>query len=92
MGAISVGVARREKGVISVVNGYTQFDWRGNGVKVDYEAVRAVMFEVKNLFAGARIGYPMIGAGLARGDWGVISRIIDDGLAGEDHALVVLPS
>ena len=37
---------------------------------------------------GKRIGYPRIGAGLAKGDWGVISNIIDVELGGEDHTLV----
>jgi O-acetyl-ADP-ribose deacetylase (regulator of RNase III) len=43
---------------------------------------------VKRRFAGRRIGYPRIGAGLARGDWSIISTIIDEELAGEDHTLV----
>lgn len=72
-----------------VVNGYTQFDYRGRGVKVDYRAVQSVMSAVRQSFTGKRIGYPKIGAGLARGDWDRISRIIDEELAGEDHTLVV---
>jgi len=36
-----------------------------------------------------RIGYPKIGAGLAGGDWDVISRIIDDELMDWDHTVVV---
>lgn len=72
------------------MNGYSQFDYRGRGVLVDYEAVRGVMREVKRRFGGQRIGYPEIGAGLARGDWATISAIIDEELAGEDHTLVLL--
>jgi len=71
-----------------VVNAYTQLHWRGRGVKVDYEAVRSAMREVKAKFSGSRIGYPRIGAGLAGGDWDVIAAIIDEELAGEDHTLV----
>src|SRR5262245_38979996 len=73
---------------ISIVNGYTQFHYRGRGVLADYEAIRGVMRSVKRDFAGRRIGYPKIGAGLARGDWETIARIIDEELAGEDHTLV----
>ena len=40
------------------------------------------------LFADKVIGYPLIGAGLAKGDWQVISKIIDTELAGTDHTLV----
>jgi O-acetyl-ADP-ribose deacetylase (regulator of RNase III) len=35
------------------------------------------------------IGYPAIGAGLAGGDWQLISSIIEEELAGEDHTFVV---
>ena len=73
---------------ITIVNGYTQFHWEGSGVLVDYDAVRSVMREVKSNFSGKRIGYPMIGAGLAKGDWNIISKIIDEELRGEDHTLV----
>lgn len=71
-----------------VVNAYTQFDWRGSGSKVDYPAVESVFDRIAKDYAGLRIGYPRIGAGLAGGDWGRISRIIDTALAGERHALV----
>ena len=70
------------------MNGYTQFHWRGAGVRADYEAIRSVMREVKRSFTGLRIGYPRIGAGLAKGDWSLISNIIDQELEGETHTLV----
>jgi len=72
----------------TIVNAYTQFHWRGGGVKADYEAIRAVMKRIKNDFSGSRIGYPLIGAGLAGGDWSVISEIIEGELHGEEHTLV----
>jgi O-acetyl-ADP-ribose deacetylase (regulator of RNase III) len=71
-----------------VVNAYTQFDWRGSGVKVEYEAVRSCMLWIKERFSGNRIGLPKIGAGLARGDWAIIAAIIDGELSGEDVTLV----
>jgi O-acetyl-ADP-ribose deacetylase (regulator of RNase III) len=46
------------------------------------------MRHVKAKFSGKRIGYPKIGAGLAKGDWNKISKIIDEELAGEEHTLV----
>ena len=88
LGRISFATVRRAKAEFIVVNGYTQFDWDGPGVLVDYEAVAAVMRTVKSEFGGRRIGYPKIGAGLAGGDWTRISAIIDDALAGENHTLV----
>ena len=72
-----------------VVNAYTQFHWRGSGVKADYEAIRNAFKEIKRDFAGKRIGYPMIGAGLAGGDWNTIADIIQQELVDEDHTMVV---
>ena len=79
-------------GNLSVINAYTQYDWQGDGVLADYNAIRSCFRWVKTNFSGQRIGIPMIGAGLAGGDWRVISQIIDEELAGEDLTLVVLPS
>ena len=72
----------------TIVNAYTQFHWRGAGVKADYEAIRSVMKQIKTNYSGSRIGYPLIGAGLAGGDWEVISAIISEELNGESHTLV----
>jgi len=83
----SASVIIRGKKVI-IVNAYTQFDWQGSGVKVDYDAVRNVFKLIKKEFSGLRIGYPAIGAGLAGGDWQIISQIIDEELLDENHVWV----
>jgi O-acetyl-ADP-ribose deacetylase (regulator of RNase III) len=57
-------------------------------VKADYEAMASTMNEVKRRFGGKRIGYPLIGAGLAGGDWSIIASIINRALDGETHTLV----
>lgn len=74
---------------VTVVNAYTQYDYRGPQPNVNYKAIRQAFRAIKQTFPGARIGYPQIGAGLARGDWAVIAAIIDEELAGEDHTLVI---
>ena len=88
LGTISHATLSRNALRITVVNGYTQYTAGGRGVLVNYDALRSVMKNIKNEFSGNRIGYPMIGAGLAGGDWKVISEIIKDELKGEDHTLV----
>jgi O-acetyl-ADP-ribose deacetylase (regulator of RNase III) len=88
LGAISVASVERSGRSLVIVNGYTQFHWRGRGVLIDYDAVRSVMRQVKTSFPGKRIGYPKIGAGLAGGDWVQIAAIVDEELDGEDHAFV----
>ena len=79
--------AESKSGLI-IVNGYTQYHWKGRGKKVDYDALRQVFKKVKKNFSGQKIGYPAIGAGLAGGDWQIISRIIEEELEGEDHTFV----
>lgn len=88
LGTISFAESETSKGNLIVVNGYTQFNWRGNGNKADYEAIRKVFRTVKEKFSGLRIGYPAIGAGLAGGDWNIISDIINQELKGENHTFV----
>ncbi len=72
----------------TIVNGYTQFHWQGDGVLANYDAIRSVFRQVKQQFGGKSIGYPKIGAGLARGDWSIIAAIVDEELAGENHTYV----
>jgi len=80
----SVGKDRKFK----IVNAYTQYSYSRNKVDVDYEALKQVFAAIKRDFAGKRIGYPLIGAGLAGGDWNIIEAIIESELRGEDHTLV----
>lgn len=86
----SMSYAKIEQGnqTLYVVNAYTQYHYRGKGVKVDYEALRQAFQEIKKQFTGLRIAYPAIGAGLAGGNWALISQIIEDELVGEEHVFV----
>lgn len=87
LGTFTKAAARRRDG-LTIVNAYTQYDYRGPQPNADYAAIRAVFRAIKEAFPGARIGYPLIGAGLARGDWNIIAAIIEEELVGEDHTLV----
>jgi len=95
LGTFSHATVVRPKGRITIVNAYTQDRFNPKYSKgksmADYRAITDVMKSIKVAFHGFRIGYPKIGAGLARGDWNKISEIIDRELEGEDHTLVVLP-
>lgn len=88
LGTYSSAKVTRENNEIIIINAYTQYSHGGSGILVDYEALRSVFKKIKSNFSGKRIGYPMIGAGLAKGDWNIISEIIDKKLNGEDHTLV----
>lgn len=91
LGTISTALITRAGARFHIVNAYTQHHWKGAGVKAEYPAIKSCFEAIARDFDGARIGYPLIGAGLARGDWSVIEPIIDTALAGQRHTLVVLP-
>lgn len=88
LGTITWAKVKTKNGDLIIVNGYTQFNWKGRGRKADYDAIRQVFKTVKKTFSGLRIGYPAIGAGLAGGDWSIISEIIAGELKGEKHTFV----
>ena len=88
LGTYSSVTVSRNGHEITIINAYTQHHWRGRGIKADYDAIQKVFASVKQSHSGKRIGYPLIGAGLAGGDWSVISNIISSQLAGENHTLV----
>jgi len=88
LGHFTAAEIERGKTKFIVVNAYTQFGCNINKVNVDYDAIRSCFQLIKEKYTGKRIGYPKIGAGLAKGDFSIISKIIDEELVGEDHTLV----
>ncbi len=72
-----------------IVNAYTQHGYGWGRKHLNENALWNCFLRIKNIYAGMKIGYPLIGAGLARGDWNVIAPLIDKALEGEDHTLVV---
>lgn len=84
-----------EKYNFKVFNLYTQYRYgRNTSVRyVCYHAIRrcfsAMAHELKcSKQEHLRIGIPKIGAGLANGDWGVISKIIQEEMQGFDVTVV----
>jgi O-acetyl-ADP-ribose deacetylase (regulator of RNase III) len=66
----------------TIINAYTQYSYGFEKVHLDYVALGNVFKQIKLLYdmnpqAPARIGIPMIGAGLAGGDWELIEIMID---------------
>jgi O-acetyl-ADP-ribose deacetylase (regulator of RNase III) len=88
LGSFSSSTVQRNGHDITIVNAYTQYNWRGKGNKVDYDAIESAFESIKLRFTGMRIGYPLIGAGLAGGDWDIISQHIEAALQDENHTLV----
>jgi len=74
-----------------VVNIYSQYDTKGRRegkIDLDYDAIRSGLLEMKLKFSGKTFGLPMIGAGLAQGDWNIIEKIIEDVMFGEYVTIV----
>jgi len=88
LGTCSFVDIRTERGVVTVINAYTQFDYRGRGVKADYGAIRSCLRWICDTYPKAKIGLPKIGAGLAGGDWSKIEGIIEDELRNVDVTIV----
>lgn len=79
---------------LTVVNAYTQYNYGANhkdGDKkpVDYEAIALCMKKINHIFKGKHVGLPMIGAGLAGGDWNRIKQIIQSELKDVDVTVVI---
>jgi O-acetyl-ADP-ribose deacetylase (regulator of RNase III) len=74
-----------------IINAYTQNIYNGEGILADYAAIAQCMAKIKQEYSGLKMGIPMIGAGLAKGDWSIIAPIIDNALEGEDLTLILLP-
>jgi O-acetyl-ADP-ribose deacetylase (regulator of RNase III) len=74
-----------------VVNLYGQYDFKKSypgEVMVDYKALRSSLKLMKAKFSGKTFGLPMIGAGLAGGDWAIIEKIIEEEMRGEYVTIV----
>ncbi len=66
---------------LTVINCYTQYGFGSNHddgtpAPADYEAITLCMRKINKIFAGSHVGLPMIGCGLAGGDWEVVKGII----------------
>ena len=67
---------------LRVLNCYTQYRYGrnhedGDEMPVDYEAITLCLRKINNLFPGKSIGLPLIGCGLAGGNWNIVEKIIE---------------
>ena len=75
---------------LDVVNSYTQYDYKRipGVVNLDYQALAMCLKKLNKFYAGKHIGLPLIGAGLAGGDWDVIKSLIQIYLIDMDVTVV----
>lgn len=86
-----------DQGELTVVNAYTQYHpgskeqgyEKEKSIQIREWAIRKSMQKIKSMFSGKKIALPLIGAGIAGGDWLRIERIIREELLGEDVTIVI---
>lgn len=80
------------KAPIDILNLYTQYKYGNDKRHLDYGAVQSAFSKINERYAyvpHARVGIPMIGAGLAKGHWDAIEIIINLVTPNVDIELVV---
>lgn len=73
-----------------VINAYTQYEYGSGKMNADYDAIREVFKLLNIMFRKQKVGIPLIGAGLAGGDWDAIEKIIEESSPDLDIEVVVL--
>ena len=74
-----------------VVNLYGIYDYKKlhpDEVTVKYDALRLSIRAMKEKFYGKTFGLPLLGAGLANGNWSIIEKIIEEEMMGEYVTIV----
>lgn len=89
LGHYTYAMAKNKKnGEFVIVNAYTQYDLGSGEDVLNYEALDNVLKEIKEDFAGLRIGLPLIGCGLAGGnEKRVVSNIKE--VLGDENVTIV---
>lgn len=86
LGYFSVAYVEVNGHTFSVINLYTQYKWSSGSDVFEYDHFQLYLKKIAHFLNGFptslftpkfRIGFPMIGAGLAGGDWSRISKMIE---------------
>ena len=65
-----------EHGII--INAYTQYHYGFGKMNCDYTAIKKVFERLNEEYKGQIFCIPKIGCGLAKGDWNVVEKIINE--------------
>lgn len=82
-----------EDHTLIIINSYTQYNYGQKfGPPLDYNALTLCLSKINAEFPGSKIGLPLIGCGLAGGDWNKVQEIIKTELNHMYVTIVKLPS
>lgn len=76
--------------IVKIINCYTQYRYDRYTTVVDYEAITLCMRKINAKFSGQLIGLPLIGCGLAGGDWDIVKAILKKELTDLDVTIIHL--
>ena len=90
LGNFTVGVINdyNNKPISKIYNCYSQYTWDSSAKPLDYEALTLCLRKINHSNKGKNIGVPLIGAGLAGGDWDIIKKIVENELKDMDVTIV----
>lgn len=74
--------------ISKIYNCYSQYNYDASTKPLDYEALTLCLRKINHNNPNLRIGVPLIGAGLAGGDWNIINQIIEKELKDMDVTIV----
>ena len=86
LGTYTSAVVEINDKIFTIVNVYTQYKWSSGSDVFEYDAFQKFLnnqveflgYYNPSSLRRKRIGFPMIGAGLAGGDWDRISKMIEE--------------
>lgn len=61
----------------SILNIYSEFDFPQNRLHTIYDALGLAFMKINRVFKGDHIGLPLIGCGIAGGEWEFVKYLID---------------
>ena len=73
LGTLGYTIEECNEKMVYIINSYTQYY---PGPNFDLDAIKLCFRKINHIFKGKHVGIPLIGAGIAGGDWKEISEVI----------------
>jgi O-acetyl-ADP-ribose deacetylase (regulator of RNase III) len=90
LGNYTIGIIydSNNKPISKIFNCYSQYNYNASSKPLDYEALTLCLRKINHNHPKESIGVPLIGSGLAGGDWNIIKKIIEKELKDMDVTIV----
>jgi O-acetyl-ADP-ribose deacetylase (regulator of RNase III) len=91
LGTYTQATIEIEDRYLTVINAYTQYDYNGKKDLFEYDSFKQILKKINNEFINKRIGFPLIGCGLAGGNKDIILEMIKQELTCLSVTIVEYP-